>query len=276
MTGNHRGLVLTNLVPSLLPLRLPVQPTYMMLLNLFIAMVFGLMHVAPSLAVDWPGSQDSTSCLVECLTLHGVPYVTSSSSVWTVFAATFNVRLQYEPAAIALPSTTEHVSHAVMCAKESGIKVQPKSGGHSYASFSTGGVNGILEIDLENFNTITLDNSTNLVSVGGGVRLGNLALEIYNRNERAMAHGTCPGVGVGGHATHGGYGCKSRLPSGESRVGGVHFNFSADSSRAWGLALDQIVALDVVLANGSCVHATDTSYPDVYYVRSPMLDVSSP
>ncbi|KAL8954546.1 MAG: hypothetical protein Q9183_007060, partial [Haloplaca sp. 2 TL-2023] len=61
---------------------------------------------------------------------------------------------------------------------------------------------------------------------------------------RALPHGTCPGVGVGGHATHGGFGL---------------------SSRAWGLTLDTIVGLDVVLANGSFVHATSTAYPDVYY-----------
>lgn len=56
--------------------------------------------------------------------------------------------------------------------------------------------------------------------------------------------GTCPGVGIGGHATHGGYGYDSRL---------------------WGLALDTIVGLDVVLANGVEVHATKTSYPKIFF-----------
>lgn len=55
---------------------------------------------------------------------------------------------------------------------------------------------------------------------------------------------TNKGVGVGGHATHGGFGY---------------------SSRAWGLLLDAIVGLDVVLANGSFVHATSTAYPSIYY-----------
>ncbi|KAI4140180.1 MAG: hypothetical protein L6R39_005907, partial [Caloplaca ligustica] len=98
-------------------------------------------------------------------------------------------------------------------------------------------------IDLQNFQTITLD-SNNIAKVGGGVRLGNLAQAIYNQAQRALPHGTCPGVGLGGHATHGGYGY---------------------SSRAWGLTLDTIVALDVVLANGSYIHATSTAYPDIYY-----------
>lgn len=101
-------------------------------------------------------------------------------------------------------------------------------------------------IDLENFQDISLD-AQYIAKVGGGVRLGNLALGIYNNNnaKRALPHGTCPGVGLGGHATHGGYGY---------------------SSRAWGLTLDTITAMDVTLANGTNVHTTSTSYPDIYYV----------
>jgi FAD/FMN-containing dehydrogenase len=99
-------------------------------------------------------------------------------------------------------------------------------------------------IDLREFQNITLDDK-GIAEVGGGVRLGNLAQRIYDRGNRALSHGTCPGVGIGGHFTHGGYGY---------------------ASRSWGLAMDQIIGLDVVLANGSAIHATDTKYPDVYYV----------
>lgn len=40
-------------------------------------------------------------------------------------------------------------------------------------------------------------------------------------------------------------------------------------SRAHGLAIDALVALDVVMANGSLVHATPSAYPDVFFVRRP-------
>lgn len=39
------------------------------------------------------------------------------------------------------------------------------------------------------------------------------------------------------------------------------------SSRMWGLTVDTIVGLDVILANGSFVHASQTEYPDIYWVR---------
>lgn len=124
--------------------------------------------------------------------------------------------------------------------------LQPKGGGHSYASFSSGGKNGAVVITLENFHQVTVS-STGVAKVGGGVRLGNLAQGIYDQAKRALPHGTCAGVGVGGHFTHGGYGY---------------------DSRKWGLSLDTIVALDVVLANGKIVHASSTQYADLYYVRT--------
>ena len=161
-------------------------------------------------------------------------------------AKPYNLRLAYTPAVIVVPTTVKHVQDAVVCASQNGVKVQAKSGGHSYASYAFGGQNGAMTIDLESFQEITLD-AKFIAKVGGGVRLGNLALGIYNKNnaKRALPHGTCPGVGLGGHATHGGYGY---------------------SSRNWGLALDTITAMDVVLANGSSIHTTPTSYPDIYYV----------
>jgi FAD/FMN-containing dehydrogenase len=99
-------------------------------------------------------------------------------------------------------------------------------------------------IFLQKFNKVTLDQSTGVATVGGGVRLGNMANEIYEQGKRALPHGTCPGVGVGGHATHGGYG---------------------HVSREYGLALDTIVAIDIVLANGTLVHATKDSSSEIFW-----------
>ncbi|KAK3350342.1 hypothetical protein B0T25DRAFT_592249 [Lasiosphaeria hispida] len=201
----------------------------------------------PSLALPPSISTNSTLTLLKCLTTNAVPHVTLLSPNWAEYATTFNARLEYTPAAITLPTTPLHISHSILCASQARIPVQPKSGGHSYASYSTGGRNGILQINLENFNSIAVDGATGIAKVGGGVRLGNLALGIWEQGRRALGHGTCPGVGVGGHFTHGGYGY---------------------SSRAFGLGLDQIVGLDVVLADGRVVYADERENVDVYYVSA--------
>lgn len=182
--------------------------------------------------------------LFDCLSAHNVPTKLTSSPDWNTFIQPYNLRLSYVPAAVTLPTTEQHVSDSVLCASAAGIKVQAKSGGHSYASFSSGGQDGSLIVDLQNFNTIDLDNASGIAMVGPGVRLGNLAQTLYYQSKRALPHGTCPGVGVGGHLTHGGYGHDSRL---------------------WGLALDTIVRMDAVLANGTSVCTSATDYPDLFF-----------
>ena len=73
----------------------------------------------------------AASSLAKCLSSAKVPVSLPGSSNYGRLARPYNLRLQYLPAAIVLPTTTQHVSSAVLCAKKSKVKVQAKSGGHS-------------------------------------------------------------------------------------------------------------------------------------------------
>jgi FAD binding domain len=133
--------------------------------------------------------------LTNCLVSKEVPFQIPSDVQFPGLNEPFNLRLNYTPVAIALPSTPEQVSNAVTCASAAHVPVQARSGGHSYASYSSGGQNGSLVINLELFQDISVDPNTMIASVGGGVRLGNLALGLYEYGglRRAVPHGTCPG-----------------------------------------------------------------------------------
>ncbi|KAF2272019.1 FAD-binding domain-containing protein [Westerdykella ornata] len=181
--------------------------------------------------------------VLQCLNTRNVPYKMTSDAGWADLIEPYNLRLPHTPAVVVLPSTNQHVQDAVVCAKQAGIKVQAKGGGHSYANFASGGKDGSMMIVLEAFNGIQLD-ASGVVKVGGGVRLGNLADGIWTQGQKALSHGTCPGVGIGGHATHGGYG---------------------HTSRNWGLAMDAIVKVDVVLANGTLVTASSTQNSEIFW-----------
>lgn len=98
---------------------------------------------------------------------------------------------------VKLPTTEQLVSDSILCASAAGVQVQTNSAGHSYASFSSRGQDGSLIVDLQNFNTVDLENATEIAMVGPGVRLGKLAQAIYNQGKRALPHGICPGVSVG-------------------------------------------------------------------------------
>ncbi|KAA8564783.1 hypothetical protein MFRU_008g03760 [Monilinia fructicola] len=193
---------------------------------------------------EFPPTPDSSKILQKCLQAHSVPYSNSTSPNWANLTTPFNLRLPYTPTAVTLPKTPEEVGHSVTCAAKAGLKVQPRGGGHSYASYSIGGHNGSVVVDMSGFDDIVVDQETFVAKIGAGQRLGNVALGIHAQGGRALPHGTCAGVGIGGHATHGGYGYDSRL---------------------WGLALDTIVGLDAVLANGSFIHATEIQNTEMWY-----------
>jgi FAD/FMN-containing dehydrogenase len=198
---------------------------------------------------------ENPSAVIETLESNKIPFSTPNSSDYESLRLPYNVRLQPKPAIIVIPETPQQVSEAIRAAAQSGIKVQARSGGHSYASFSVGGQDGSMIIDLREFHDVeVLEQFTDpetgevlkgvVAKVGGGVRLGNMARKIYEQGKRALPHGTGSAVGIGGHATLGGYGYVSR---------------------AWGLALDRIVAMDVVLANGRIVHASAKENEDVFW-----------
>jgi FAD binding domain len=49
-----------------------------------------------------------------------------------VLMQVWNLRVTASPALVAYPKSTPHVSNVVKCARQSGLKVVPRSGAHSY------------------------------------------------------------------------------------------------------------------------------------------------
>ena len=95
--------------------------------------------------------------VTKCLKLHKVPFIVGNSPNWTSYTTPHNLRLVYEPAVITIPETAQHVSASVICAVAAKLKVQPKGGGHSYASYSSGGRDGSLIVDMEKFDLVDVD-----------------------------------------------------------------------------------------------------------------------
>ncbi len=89
-----------------------------------------------------------------------------------------------------------------------------------------------------------MDRTTWRAKVGGGTLLADLTKRMHDAGNRAIAHGTCPQVGIGGHATIGGLGPTSRL---------------------WGTALDHIEEVEVVLADSRIVRASATENTDIFW-----------
>jgi len=129
----------------------------------------------------------------DCLKAANVPVDTKGSTDWNNDVRAFNQRIQYTPVAIAVVKNAEQVAAAIACGAKNGVKVNAKSGGHSYASFGLGGENGHLIVQLDRMSKVTVDSSTKIATVEAGSRLGHVATVLYNNGKRAFSHGTCPG-----------------------------------------------------------------------------------
>ncbi|KAF7317813.1 Reticuline oxidase [Mycena kentingensis (nom. inval.)] len=155
----------------------------------------------------------------------------------TLYVRPYNTDIHVVPAAVTLPTSAQAVAAVVKCAASSRANVQARSGGHGYANYCIGGPggDGAVVVDLARMQQFRMDRTTWRATVGGGTLLGDLTARLHAAGGRAIAHGTCPQVGVGGHATIGGLG---------------------PISRQWGTALDHVEEVEVVLANGTIVRAS--------------------
>ncbi|KAI2613323.1 Glucooligosaccharide oxidase [Hypoxylon sp. NC1633] len=156
----------------------------------------------------------------------------------------YNLDISVEPVAVTRPSNAQDVSDFIKCAVSNNVKVQPKSGGHSYANFGLGGQDGELVIDLVNLQDFSMDTTTWHATIGGGTKLSEVTDRLHDNGKRAISHGTCPGVGIGGHATIGGLG---------------------PSSRMWGSCLDHVIEVEVVTADGTIQRASETENSDLFF-----------
>jgi hypothetical protein len=110
----------------------------------------------------------------------------------------YNLRIPLVPAVIISPRSAEEVAIAVKVAKEVGLKVQAKSGGHNFANHGSGGISGQMVIDLKHFQKFQMDHKTWRATIGAGTLLGDVTQRLHDDGKRAIPHGVCPQVGIGG------------------------------------------------------------------------------
>ncbi|KAK2616563.1 hypothetical protein QQS21_000606 [Conoideocrella luteorostrata] len=156
----------------------------------------------------------------------------------------YNKAIDITPIAVMRPNTADEVAQAIKCAVQNNVHVQAKSGGHSYGNFGLGGQDGSLALDLTNLKSFSMDTKTWQATFGAGYKLAELDDQLHKNGKRAVAHGTCPGVGAGGHATIGGIG---------------------PSSRMWGTLLDHVLEVEVVTADGEIRMANEKENSDLFW-----------
>jgi FAD/FMN-containing dehydrogenase len=154
----------------------------------------------------------------------------------------FNGRKPAErtPAAVLFAASDQDVVDGVRLAGERGWPVTVRSGGHSWAGWSVR--DDALLIDLGDMRDMSIDGE--VASARPAVRGGLELAPFLESHGRTFTGGHCESVGIGGFLLQGGQGW---------------------NSRRWGWGADNVLAVDVVTADGELVRADAAQNADLYW-----------
>ena len=110
------------------------------------------------------------------------------------------------PLAVVYCESAADVSRTILWARLSKVPIAARSGGHSYAGYST--TPGVV-IDVSRLASITVNAASGTVGIGAGARLMDVYRELAARGLTIPA-GSCPSVGIAGLALGGGVGFAGR------------------------------------------------------------------
>ncbi|TJZ54254.1 FAD-binding oxidoreductase [Streptomyces piniterrae] len=135
-----------------------------------------------------------------------------------------NQRWTSRPEYVRLVSSARQVVDAVEDAVRADVPVSVRSGGHCYEGL----VDGQVIIDMSLMKQVYYDSRHRAFVVEPGALLGDVYATLYKGWGVTLPGGSCPSVGVGGHALGGGYGLLSRRH---------------------GLVIDHLYAIEVVVVD---------------------------
>lgn len=153
----------------------------------------------------------------------------------------YNGMIDRHPSVIAQCETVEDVSKAIRFARDSGLEVAVRGGGHGVAGKAT--VDDGIVIDLRRMHAVTVDPTAMTARVAGGALMSHLdsATQAYGL---ATTGGRVSSTGVGGYTLSGGSGWLERK---------------------FGLTCDNLLSAEVVTANGEVVEASADSHTDLFW-----------
>jgi FAD/FMN-containing dehydrogenase len=153
----------------------------------------------------------------------------------------YNAMIDKRPAAIARCVDVADVAACVNYARANGLLLAIRGGGHNGPGL--GSCNGGLAIDLSRMKGVRVDPVAGTAQVAGGCVWGDVDHATHHFG-LAAASGIISTTGVGGLTLGGGIG---------------HL------TRKYGLTIDNLLAVDMVLADGSLVTASENLHPDLFW-----------
>lgn len=161
---------------------------------------------------------------------------------YNVERTNYNTRYTRSPAALVFCQNVEDVQNAIRCVSIKGIPFRIRSGRHSYEELSL--MDEGLIIDVSGLASATIDPLTDTARVGVGLSQQAMWDLLGDTQKYAFPLGTMASVGIAGVLQGGGIGMLTR---------------------ACGLAIDQVISIQMVTAAGTVVEANATTNQDLYW-----------
>src|SRR5918997_4012801 len=155
--------------------------------------------------------------------------------------AVFYGAIDRRPAVIIRVASAADVSQVVSLARETGLNLAVRSGGHSLAGHST--TDGGIVLDLSDMKTLQIDTERRTAWAETGLTAGEYTAA-------TGAHGLATGFGDTGSVGIGGI----------TLGGGIGFFV-----RKYGLTIDDLLAAEVVTADGRLLRADAETHPDLFW-----------
>ena len=153
----------------------------------------------------------------------------------------YNGMIDRRPAAVLCCTGTADVATAIRMARSEGLDLSVRGGGHSAPGFGTN--DGGIVADLNLLQDVVVNAAERTVRAGGGCTWKGF-------NEATGAHGLATTGGIIG----------STGIAGLTLGGGIGY-----LARRYGLTCDNLIAAEVVLADGSVVVASDKEHTDLFW-----------
>ena len=167
--------------------------------------------------------------------------ITADDSRYDETRSIFNSMIDKRPAVIAQCASAQDVVDALALSREKGYDVAVRAGGHSVAGACLN--DGGLVIDVRPMKSVEVDPAKKQVRVGAGATWSDFDRGTQP-HQLATTGGRVSTTGVAGLTLGGGSGW---------------------GERAWGLACDNLVSVDLVTADGRTVTASESENPDLFW-----------
>jgi FAD binding domain/Berberine and berberine like len=167
--------------------------------------------------------------------------IMQADSAYDAARVVWNAEIDHHPAMIVRCLNATDVSAAVIFARQQGLEISVRGGAHNMSGSAVGD-DGLM-IDLSQLCEVTVDPAGRRAQVGGGALLADM-------DAATQAHGLATPSGLVSHTGVGGL----------TLGGGMGW-----LTRKFGMAIDNLIAAEIVVADGRILRAAADENPELFW-----------